>query len=188
MVLNRKRFGAAFLSLLLGLALAAGCANAPQGSNTGNVKKESRTEQKAPAQIHRTLYRATDKGSQKLNAVTVSLDSAAKDQPLAVMKELVEKAPSGDTTFPAGTKVNKVILKDGTAMVDFNKAFLSRKHNDLDNTLMIYAVVDTLTEFKDITKVAFSVDGKKIDMLGQIDLEDPVARNEMFLKKGVSYF
>lgn len=74
-------------------------------------------------------------------------------------------------------------MKDGLATVDFNKAFVSRKNNEFDNMLMIYAVVNTLTEFPDIKQVTFSVEGKKLDMLGQMDMEEPFKREPLIIKK-----
>lgn len=99
------------------------------------------------------------------------------------MKRLVEKAPKEETTFPKGLSVKDVTVKDGIASVDFNDVFLSRRHNDYDNTMMVYAVVNTLTEFKDVKKVEFLVDGKPVEVLGQMDLSDPLSREESFLVK-----
>ncbi len=49
--------------------------------------------------------------------------------------------------------------------------------------MMVYAVVNTLTEFKDVKKVEFLVDGKPVEVLGQMDLSDPLSREESFLVK-----
>jgi germination protein M len=186
-MMNMKHLCAALLAAVLTVSLAAGCAPDVKEKIAENVPivKQQETKTQKPAQVEKVIYRALNKSSQKLTPVKIKLDASIKDkdQPLAVMKELVEKAPSGDTTFPKDTKVNKVTIKDGLATVDFNKAFVSRKNNEFDNMLMIYAVVDTLTEFPDIKQVTFSVEGKKLDMLGQMDMEDPFKREPLIIKK-----
>ena len=83
-------------------------------------------------------------------AVEVEIGAHEKNPYLVVLKRLVEKAPKEETTFPKGLSVKDVTVKDGIASVDFNDVFLSRRHNDYDNTMMVYAVVNTLTEFKDV--------------------------------------
>jgi Sporulation and spore germination. len=68
--------------------------------------------------------------------------------------------------------------------VDFSKNFLDDRFvGDSADILLMYAVVNTLTEFPEIHAVEFYIDGKKLDILGQIDIKDPVYRRSDLIKK-----
>lgn len=171
----------AALSLVLATNLLSGCegpGTQPSASQNTAVTQEQKTQT-----VKRVIYRADGKGTEKLKAVEVEIGAHEKNPYLVVLKRLVEKAPKEETTFPKGLSVKDVTVKDGIASVDFNDVFLSRRHNDYDNTMMVYAVVNTLTEFKDVKKVKFLVDGKPVEVLGQMDLSDPLSREESFLVK-----
>lgn len=171
----------AALSLVLATSLLSGCegpGTQPSASQNTAVTHEQKTQT-----VKRVIYRADGKGTEKLKAVEVEIGAHEKNPYLVVLKRLVEKAPKEETTFPKGLSVKDVTVKDGIASVDFNDVFLSRRHNDYDNTMMVYAVVNTLTEFKDVKKVEFLVDGKPVEVLGQMDLSDPLSREESFLVK-----
>ena len=51
---------------------------------------------------------------------------------------------------------------------------------------MVAAVVNTLTEFPEITQVQFMVEGKKVDTLtGHMDVGEPLGRSEQIIKKSL---
>lgn len=169
----------AALSLVLATSLLSGCEGpGTQHSASQNtaVTQEQKTRRSNGSST--ALMARARKSSRPLK-----LKSGAheKNPYLVVLKRLVEKAPKEETTFPKGLSVKDVTVKDGIASVDFNDVFLSRRHNDYDNTMMVYAVVNTLTEFKDVKKVKFLVDGKPVEVLGQMDLSDPLSRKNLSL-------
>ena len=91
--------------------------------------------------------------------------------------------------FAAGKKSREeaalsVKVSGDTATVDFNQNFASRGQGSFTERMMVNAVVCTLTEFPEIKKVKFLVDGKEIDTIsGHMDLLDPLTRNPDVLKK-----
>lgn len=117
-------------ALLLGsLTFLGGCS--PQNTTVNpDTKKETaaadaKAGQKGAQASSRTLYRVGKNG--KLQAQTVKLSGSQDKLPLLVLKELVEKRPQGDTTFPKGVKVNKVTVKDKVATIDFSREFQTRR-------------------------------------------------------------
>ena len=171
-------------ALLLGsLTFLGGCS--PQNTTVNpDTKKETaaadaKAGQKGAQASSRTLYRVGKNG--KLQAQTVKLSGSQDKLPLLVLKELVEKRPQGDTTFPKGVKVNKVTVKDKVATIDFSREFQTRR-GDHDTLLMLYAVVDTLTEFPEIQKVRFTVKGKPVTVLGGQDRSEPVKRDGKYIQ------
>lgn len=176
------RWTAVFL-LLGAMAFLGGCSGSSTTVHPDNQKETAAAGQQAgktaPQAASQTLYRAGKGG--KLKAQTVQLSGSRDKLPLLVLKELVEKVPQGDTTFPKGTKVNKVTVKGKTATVDFSRQFQTRR-GDHDTLLMLYAVVDTLTEFPEIQSVKFTVKGKPVTVLGGQDLTDPLKRDKKYIQ------
>ncbi len=86
---------------------------------------------------------------------------------------------------PHGTVVRSVNVKDHVAYVDFNNAII--KNNPGGSTtelLLVGAIVNTLTEFPDISGVRILVEGKQVDTLtGHVDLRGVLGRSEDMIKK-----
>jgi germination protein M len=86
--------------------------------------------------------------------------------------------------IPPTTKINSVTVSNQVAKVDFSQSFLDDRFvSDSVDILLKYAVVNTLTEFPEIHAVEFYIDGKKLDILGQLDMTDPVYRRGDLIKK-----
>ena len=85
---------------------------------------------------------------------------------------------------PDTTLINSVTVEDGLAKVDLSKNFVEDRFNsDVVDVLLIYSVVNTLTEFSEINFVTFYIDGEKLDILGMLDLKHPIPRKSDLIKK-----
>ncbi len=79
--------------------------------------------------------------------------------------------------IPDTTVINSVVLEDGIAKIDFSANFVEdRLTSDTEDILLVYSVVNTLTEFSDVDAVSFYIDGKKLNVLGMLDLQNPCYR------------
>ena len=86
--------------------------------------------------------------------------------------------------IPSTTKINSITVSGQVAKVDFSQSFLDDRFvSDSVDILLKYAVVNTLTEFPEIHAVEFYVDGKKLDILGQLDMTGPIYRRSDLIKK-----
>ena len=86
--------------------------------------------------------------------------------------------------IPESTKINSVIVKDGMAKVDLSKNFVDDRFvSDTTDILLIYSIVNTLTEFPDVNSVEFFIDGARLGVLGQLDLQEPYFRKSDLIKK-----
>jgi germination protein M len=86
--------------------------------------------------------------------------------------------------IPSTAKINSVTVSNQVAKVDFSQSFLDDRFvSDSVDILLKYAVVNTLTEFPEIHAVEFYIDGKKLDILGQLDMTDPIYRRGDLIKK-----
>jgi hypothetical protein len=81
------------------------------------------------------------------------------------------------TTIPAGTRLNGVSVTGGTATVDLSRQFESGG-GSLSMLLRVTQVVCTLTQYPDIKRVAFRLDGKPVAAIGGegIIVSPPVGR------------
>lgn len=85
------------------------------------------------------------------------------DAPRAALEELINVAPAtpgAQRVLPAGTKINGISIKDGLATVDFSREVLQANVGAAGEGLGITSIVNTLSEFPDIKKVSFLVEGK----------------------------
>ena len=86
--------------------------------------------------------------------------------------------------IPESTKINSVTVKDGMANVDLSKNFVDDKWpGETVDILVIYSIVNTLTEFPDVNSVEFYIDGERLDVLGGLDLQGPLFRRSDLIKK-----
>ncbi|MBC5647272.1 GerMN domain-containing protein [Christensenella tenuis] len=82
--------------------------------------------------------------------------------------------------------VNDVYLAGDVAVVDFN-ASISEKLEGIsrkDESMMIYSIVNTLTNIENIKRVQFLLDGERVESLGGgiINIIDPLLKNPGIIK------
>ncbi len=89
--------------------------------------------------------------------------------------------PGAYRVLPPDTKVRGINIDQGVATVDFSSEVLRANVGSAGEALGIASIVNTLTEFPNIQKVSFRVDGqveKAIDWWGHVGLsEQPFSRN-----------
>ena len=151
------------------------------GSDTTVVKDQN------PLNQEFVVYRVQKNGQEILIPEKVRYAAGKKSREEAALDALIHTDPVSKqltNLFPPGTDVHSVKVNGDTAVVDFNQNFASRGQGSFTERMMVNAVVCTLTEFPEIKKVKFLVDGKEIDTIsGHMDLLDPLTRNPDVLKK-----
>ena len=133
------------------------------------------------------VYRVQKNGEDILIPEKVRYAAGKKSREEAALDALIHTDPVSKqltNLFPPGSDVRSVKVSGDTATVDFNQNFASRGQGSYTERMMVNAVVCTLTEFPEIKKVKFLVEGKEIDTIsGHMDLLDPLTRNPDVLKK-----
>ncbi len=80
-------------------------------------------------------------------------------------------------TMPAGTVLNKISVKDGTAYVNFNESFTGSVDN-VTSELTIYSVVNSLVELPTISRVQILIGGQKQELYREtVDISTTLERN-----------
>ena len=187
------------ISLLLMLILLIGLTGCePTEKRTGKQgdvtdvtgqKNPVTTEVKDPNPLTKefVVYRVQKNGEEVLIPEKVRYAAGKKSREEGALYALIHTDPVSKqlmNLFPPGTDVRSVKVEGDTATVDFNQNFASRGQGSFTERMMVNAVVCTLTEFPEIRKVKFLVEGKDIDTIsGHMDLLEPLKRNPDVLKK-----
>lgn len=91
----------------------------------------------------------------------------------AAMQELITDEKS---ILPSGTKVLGIEIENGLATINFSKEVLNNNIGSSGEVLGIQSIVNTMTEFPNIEKVSFEVEGKSNgrarDWWGHVGLYD----------------
>ena len=114
-------------------------------------------------------------------ARVVSLESKYVD----ALNELMKLPVDGSLyrLVPDSTNINSIAVEDGLAKVDLSKEFVEDKiTSDTEDNLLVYSIANTLTEFPEVNSVSFYIDGEKLDILGQIDISEPIFRRNDLIK------
>lgn len=163
----------------------AGCST-DSGKSKGGADTPPAAEQQLKGEKY-TVYRVPVSGEEYLIKETAIYDAPeGENREMAALNAMITTQPADSkkavNLFPEGTKVLGVKVEKGVAYVNFNKAFAKRGQGSYNERMMVNAVVCSLTDNKDITKVKFLVEGKPLDTLGHMDMLDPITRNPDILK------
>lgn len=139
-----------------------------------------------------TVYFAAEEDADFfLKAQTIEVDPSP-DPYQASLNALIE-GPETDTLFatlPSNTSVYAVSIENGLAIADFSKELLtdtSIPRSSTTETLAIFSIVNTLTEFDEIQKVRITIEGQQTgeieghyieDFWGHIGLGQDFTRNQ----------
>ncbi|HEY3285236.1 MAG TPA: GerMN domain-containing protein [Armatimonadota bacterium] len=131
---------------------------------------------------HRIALYVAEEQNQDFNLVA-SKHRVAASTPEQALEQLIEfPKQRGDLygTMPPGTRLRGIDVKaDGTAEVDFSREFVDNfPGGSRWEAIVLYSVVDTLTQFPGIKRVRFLVEGRPIgDLGGHVDLTEPLERS-----------
>lgn len=98
-----------------------------------------------------------------------------------IITEII-KGPKGKDNqrlLAADTEVLSVETTDGTCYVNFRQDFIDKNSASKDEArLIIYSMVNSLTERDNVKNVQFLVEGKKTEKFGDMDISQLFVRNE----------
>jgi len=82
--------------------------------------------------------------------------------------------------LPEGTRILGVSVEDGVAYADFSRELQSNHWGgSAGETITVFGIVNTLTEFDEISRVAILIEGTPLDSLaGHMDMTEPLSRAE----------
>lgn len=112
-------------------------------------------------------------------------------QSLSLEYQIVEQLINGpdnsnggtmQQTVPAATKIRDIKTEEGICYVNLSRDFI-KKSGSISEPVIIYSIVNSLTELDTVNKVQFLIEGEKInDYNGNIDFSKPFERNTSLIK------
>ncbi len=137
-------------------------------SNVENETEIQPEEEISDEQMRQTTISLYFEDKQSLELVKEDIKVDAKeliDTPYLYIVNLLIAGPKSENLqkpIPEGTKVNKVELIGDCVTVDLSSEFIN-----MSGTNAIYSIVNSLTEFKDVTSVKFLINGEEnVNMRG----------------------
>ena len=92
--------------------------------------------------------------------------------------------PGHIALVPETTKVNKINFDNGNITLDLSPEFINdRFEGDAVDILLVYSIVNTLTEFPEINTVDFYISGERLNTIGQLDISNPLYRDESWIRE-----
>ena len=153
--------------------------NASEDNEQSNEEEQS---EDSNSELTINVYYADGQGEYLIGeSRTVSPDSKYVDALYELMK-----LPVNENLFrliPDTTTINSVVVRDGEAAVDMSENFTEdRFDSDTMDILLVYSVVNTLTEFPEVQSVVFYINGQKLNLLGMLDISSPIYRRDDLIK------
>lgn len=112
--------------------------------------------------------------------------SKVEGLPKAALEELIRGPLPGsglERLIPEGTKLRSLKVRDGIAYPDFSEEIRSKfPGGSRREELLVYSVVNTLTQFPEIREVQFLIEGKKADTIGgHMGIDEPLTKEESLI-------
>lgn len=148
----------------------------PDKSKEASHVKTERTEKSMNVKV----YYPDDSGMKLVAVEREVLVNDATNKYTAAVESLLEEPDEENLTkiFPNNAAIRSVTVENGLAIVDLDGGFLKNfVGGSTGEELLVGSVVDTLTNFPEVKRVKFLVDGKEIETLsGHMDLSTPLER------------
>lgn len=86
--------------------------------------------------------------------------------------------------IPRGVQLRELRLVDGVAYVDLSQEAAAKGLGSSGETLLVYSIVNTLTQFPQVKAVQLLVEGQTRDTLsGHIDVSEPIKAKPDYIAK-----
>lgn len=103
-----------------------------------------------------------------------------------IVTELIKGPGNKDNVrlLAQDTEVLSVETTDGTCYVNFKQGFIDKNAASKDEArLIIYSMVNSLTERDNVKNVQFLIEGKKTEKFGDMNISELFVRNDMMIQK-----
>ena len=176
----QKRWPICALLLCMVLMIAGCTSSAPSTKPMGT----SQPQQVATTEKTLVTY-IPSKDAEHLVPVKVNVPSDQYTPNRAVEEMLIADRKLEYPMWTKDAKVKKVEVNQNKklATVDLNQAVKNNQGGSLGEILMVYETVNTLTNFPEIERVQFTMEGEPIESItGHLDLTKPLERDEQLIE------
>lgn len=101
-----------------------------------------------------------------------------------IINELIKGSESQQSLLSDKTVLISGELADNICYLNFKSNFLTENAHGKDHErLVIYSIVNSLTELQTISRVQFYMDGKRVDNFGSINIKDYISRDNSIIEE-----
>lgn len=162
----------------------------PDGSLVGAMSADSFVENpgqqiNSSVETSLTLYFSSKDGTELVKETRTVHYSTNISMEKLIMEQLIEgpKKSNSLSTLPMGTKLITVSVVDGVCYVNLSDSF-KNQNAEVNEEIVLYSIVNSLTEVQNVTKVQISVNGSTDGKLRYTyDLSKMYERNMDYLKE-----
>ena len=151
-----------------------------ENSKTQPEKKSSAIDNPAKESMQVKVYYPDDSGMKLVEVEREIFIDDTTDKYTAALETLLEDPAEENLTkiFPKNAAIRSVTVSNGLAVVDLDGGFLKNfVGGSTGEEFLVGSVVDTLTNFPEVKRVKFLVDGQEVETLsGHMDLSTPLER------------
>lgn len=159
----------------------------PSPAKDNPVTTQAPTPPAQPENVTVTLYFPSSDGSSVVPEQRQVQVPKGQSLEAAIFGEL-QKGPTNNDMgpiIPEGTKLLSVTTQNGLCTLNLSAEFVDNNPGgSAFEGLLIYSVVNSLTELDQIKKVQFLIDGKKREVYSHMAFNEPFERNESFIRTG----
>jgi len=160
------------------------------GSLVGSMSSDSFVENpgqqiNSSVETSLTLYFSSKDGTKLVKETRDVHYSTNISMEKLIMEQLIEgpKKSGSMSTVPSGTKLITVSVVDGVCYVNLGESF-NNQNAEVNEEIVLYSIVNSLTELQGVTKVQISVNGSTDGKLRYTyDLSNMYERNMDYLKE-----
>ena len=142
--------------------------NSNKSNSSNTISEFTPAEEISQDDIRKTIVSVYFKNIETNTLVPEAVCIDVKDlaeNPYMKLLNILCSGPTNDkleSPIPEGTKINNVYLKGNTVYVDFSDEFIKNAPNGVEEEgLLIYSIVNTLTELNEVNGVKILIDGKE---------------------------
>ena len=145
-----------------------------------NEKPSAVSKEKVEQSMTVKVYYPDDSGMRLVEVEREILVDDTTDKYTASVEALFDDPEDENLTriFPKNAGIRSVTVADGMAIVDFDGSITKNfVGGSTGEEFLVGSVVDTLTNFPEVKRVKFLIDGQEIETLsGHMDLSSPLER------------
>lgn len=132
-----------------------------------------------------TLYFANLKGNSLRTEIRTGVYDSSKSLERYIVEQIID-GPAGDgnyRTVPKETAIRSINTNNGICYIDFSEEF-SKSASSVKDEIMVYSIVNSLTELSYICKVQISVEGDtEVILHKELSLDTPLIRDLSYMEK-----
>ena len=104
-----------------------------------------------------------------------------------IINELIKgtKEKSMNSILSPDTVLASVDVEENLCYLNFKSNFIAENTGgDSHEKLVIYSIVNSLTELQTIGRVQFYIDGKRVENFGSMNIKNYISRDTSIIKEG----